>query len=365
MDVAVVGGGLVGMSTALYAARAGASVTVYEAASHRGAGQSGHNSNVVHSGAFYPPGSLKAQLALRGRALLEDFIVANALPLLRCGKLVIGQVGESERFDTIVSRAKANGVPHEILGSKADIAAVEPLVTGERAMLLPEVGVTDFVAVLEALEDELALAGGSIEYMSLCVMEGTRLIANDRDVKPRHVVIAAGTGYNALSRDRTWRVLGFRGAYRPVASVAPSRLVYGVPDPSRPFLGVHLTPGLDGSTTAGPTATPHAPFAPRLLPLVARNFPAALGELRRRFLTHAMQEDVRRYVPDARIGRDIVRSGVRAQAVDRRGRFVDDFVIVGGSEVTAVVNAPSPAATACLAIGEHIAAGVLEKMASA
>lgn len=353
------------MSTALHAARAGASVTVYEAASQRGAGQSGHNSNVVHSGAFYPPGSLKAKLALRGRAQLEDFIAANGLPLLRCGKLVVQQVGESKRFDAVVSCASANGVPHEILNTAAEITAVEPLVTGERAMLLPEVAVTDFVAVLEALEDELALAGGSIQYMSRCVMEGSRLIANDRDIKPRHVVIAAGTGSNSLIRDRTWRVLGFRGAYRAVTSVAPSRLVYGVPDPSRPFLGVHLTPGLDGSTTAGPTATPHSPFSPRLVPLVARNMPAALGELRTRFLAGAMQEDVRRYVPDAQVARGIVKSGVRAQAVDRRGRFVDDFVVVSEPGVTAVVNAPSPAATACLAIGEHIAKGVLKAMASA
>lgn len=351
------------MATALSAARAGASVTVYEEALHRGAGQSGHNSNVIHSGAFYPPDSLKAKLALRGRELLEEFIAANHLPLMRCGKLVVQQQGEADRFDGLVDRARANGVPHEVLGSAAEIAAVEPGVTGQRAMMLPGVAVTDFVAVLQALEDELVVQGGSITFSSRCVLQGTRLIADDRGVEFRHVVIASGTGYNQLSRDRTWRVLGFKGSYRAVSSPGPGRLVYGVPDPARPFLGVHLTPTLDGSILAGPTATPHTPFAWRLLPLVARNVPAALDEFNTRFYSGAMQRDVRRYVPDARLGREIVRSGVRAQAVDRRGRFVDDFVIASEPGVTAVVNAPSPAATACLAIGEHVARIVLEQMA--
>ncbi|MCJ7831906.1 MAG: FAD-dependent oxidoreductase [Actinobacteria bacterium] len=364
MEVAVVGGGLVGMATALYAARAGAEVTVFEADPHRGAGQSGHNSNVIHSGAFYQPGSLKASFALRGRELLEEFIEANDLPLKRCGKLVVQQDSESERFDRLVDRARANGVSHELLGSPAEIAAVEPMVTGQRAMLLADVAVTDFVAVLEALEDELALAGGSVEYMARCVMEGSQLLADDHDVRSRHVVIAAGTGYNELSSDKTWRVLGFRGTYREVALPAPGRLVYGVPDPARPFLGVHLTPALDGSVAAGPTASPHPPFAWRLVPLVARNVPAAFGEARTQLFAGAMQKNVRRYVPDARVERGIFKSGVRAQAVDRRGRFVDDFVIVREPGVTAVVNAPSPAATACLAIGEHIAREVLEQMAT-
>lgn len=361
MDVAVVGAGLVGVSTALSLARRGASVTVYEAASSIGTGQSGHNSNVIHSGAFYVPGSLKADLAIRGRAMLEEFIHANKLPYLRAGKLVVQQKGEGDRFDELVRRASANGVEATVLGSRSALRDFEPLASGERALWLPSVAVTDFGLVLEALVDEASLAGVDVECMSPCVMEGSRLLASDRDVRPKHAVIAAGTGFNKLCSDKRWRVMGFKGSYRSVTSPRPERLIYAVPDPRYPFLGVHVTPSTDGAITAGPNATMHPPIvAGRALALAARNARRGIGELSTRFSATAMRSQVRRYVRDAVLGREVVKYGVRAQAVDRFGRYANDFVVVDGPEATFIANAPSPGATACLAFGEHIATRVLE-----
>ena len=363
MDVAVVGAGLVGISTALHLARRGVGVIVYEVAPSLGAGQSGHNSNVVHSGAFYAPGSLKTAFAMRGREMLEDFIHANKLPYRHVGKLIVQQKGEAERFDELVKRSSANRVEATVLGSRSALHDFEPLVVGERALWLPSVAVTDFVAVLAALADEASLAGAEIEYMSPCVMEGSRLLVNDRDVKPRHVVVAAGVGFNSLSSGKEWRVIGFKGSYRSVASPKPERLIYAVPDPRYPFLGVHVTPAIDGTVTAGPNATMHPPIAAgRAFLLAARNARRGLQELPARFSAGAMQSHVRRYVPGAVLGLEIVKCGVRAQAVDRRGRYADDFVIVDRPGGTFVANAPSPGATACLAIGEHVATRVLDSL---
>jgi len=364
MDVAVVGAGLVGISTAFHLAQRGVSVTVCEEAPSAGAGQSGHNSNVLHSGAFYEPGSLKADFAIRGRKMLEDFIHSSGLPYRRVGKLVVQQRGEGQRFDELVGRASANGIEATVLGTPGALREFEPLVSGDRALWLPSVAVTDFSEVLAALVDAASLAGVQVDYRSRCVIQGSRLLSNGRDLKPRHIVVAAGVGFNRLCADKAWRIVGFKGAYRSLSSPQPERLIYAVPDPRYPFLGVHVTPAVDGSVTAGPTATMHPPIpAGRALLLAARNVRRGLGELPTRFSSKAMQSHVCRYLPAAELGRDIVKFGVRAQAVDRLGRYADDFVIVNRPGMTFVANAPSPAATACLAIGEHIAEGVLGRMA--
>jgi L-2-hydroxyglutarate oxidase len=343
MDVAVVGGGLVGAATALHLTRAGLDVTVFEEAQGPGAGQSGHNSNVIHSGAFYEPGSLKAEMALRGRAQLERFIQENGLPIERIGKLVVQQHGESRRFDRLVGRATANGVAHTVLGSPTAIREVEPLAAGERALWLPDVAITDFVAVLEALTDAVSLGGGQVEYQCPCRIEDGRLLANDRYIDARHVVVAAGVGFNRLCRDHTWRIVGFRGSYRRIRSPRPTHLIYAVPDPRYPFLGVHVTPSLDGTITAGPNAMLAAPVAVgRTAALTGRNVRAGVTEITSLLLPGTMQRKVQNYLPGAQLDRAMVKTGVRAQAVDRFGRWADDFVIAREPGVTFVANAPSP-----------------------
>lgn len=362
MDVAVVGGGLVGMATAVRLVREGLEVGVFEQERALGMHQSGHNSNVIHSGAFYEPGSLKAQLAVRGRAMLEDFVQEHRLPLERVGKLVVQQRGEDRRFDELAARASANGVAHEVLGSPSAIRDVAEQVTGERALWLPDVAITDFRSILEALADEVRAGGGDFSLQARGYLSHGRLIAKDRYVDVRHVVFATGAGFNRLRVGAPqWRVIGFRGSYRALERPDIGRLVYGVPDPRYPFLGVHVTPTLSGGALVGPNATLTRPLAGRALFLAMRNVRAGLRELRGR--RHArMERAVRRYLPDASVGREVVESGVRAQAVDRWGRFADDFVVVEEPGVTWVANTPSPAATACLAIGEHLASRVIERL---
>jgi L-2-hydroxyglutarate oxidase len=361
-DVAVVGGGLVGMATAYRLVEAGMRVTVFEKASELGTGQSGHNSNVIHSGAFYTPGSIKARLAAEGRRLLEDFIAEHDLPLDRIGKLVVKQEGQDRLFDDLVDRADANRVEHAVLGSADELRAFEPLATGAAALWLPNVAVTDFLAVLRALAEQVQAAGGRVRLGTDVRRAGGSLHVDGYE-RPRHVVVAAGTGFNALCRDATWRVVGFKGSYRELLDPRPRHLIYAVPDPRYPFLGVHVTPDVTGNTMVGPTATLHAPLAlGRTLRLVARGPAAAASEVGAWLLPDVMTKRVQRYVPEAVVGREVVKAGVRAQAVDRRGRYADDFVFGREPGITFVANAPSPGATACLAIGAHIANVVIEDL---
>lgn len=361
-DVAIVGGGLVGMATAHRLLTSGMQVTVFEKGTRLGAGQSGHNSNVIHSGAFYVPGSLKARLAAGGRRMLEEFIAQNDLPLARVGKLVVQREGEDRLFAELVDRAAANGVESVVLGSAGELRELEPLATGTAALWLPRVAVTDFLAVLEALARKVREAGGRIRLGADVRMAGGSLSV-DGYPRPRHVVVAAGTGFNTLCRDKTWRVVGFKGSYRELRSPRPRRLIYGVPDPRYPFLGVHVTPDVSGDTTVGPTATLHRPLAVgRTAFLAVRNRRTAVSEVSAWLSPSVMTRRVRSYVPEAIVGREVVKAGVRAQAVDRRGNWADDFVFLREPGITFVANAPSPGATACLAIGEHIAAEVMKDL---
>lgn len=361
-DVAIIGGGLVGMATAYRLLEAGMRVTVFEKASRLGAGQSGNNSNVIHSGAFYVPGSLKARLAISGRRMLEEFIERNDLPLARVGKLVVKKEGEDRLFADLVQRAGANGVENVVLGSTEELREFEPLVLGEAALWLPSVAVTDFLAVLRALAEGVRAAGGRVQLGADVRLSGGSIRA-DGYPPPRHVVVAAGTGFNALCGDDTWRVVGFRGSYRELLSPRPRRLVYGVPDPRYPFLGVHVTPDVFGNTMVGPTATLNSPFAlGRTAHLAVRNRKTAVSEVGAWLLPTVMTKRVRRYLPGAVLGREVLRTGIRAQAVDRRGRWADDFVFGRRGDVTFVANAPSPGATACLAIGAHITDAVMRDL---
>jgi L-2-hydroxyglutarate oxidase len=361
-DVAIIGGGLVGMATAYSLVMSGMRVTVFEKGLHLGSGQSGHNSNVIHSGAFYVPGSLKARLASSGRRMLEEFIEHNNLPLGRTGKLVVQRSGEERLFSELVDRAKANGVESVLFGSIGELRQFEPLVSGTAALWLPRVAVTDFLAVLEELARKVREAGGGVRLgVDVSVTEGSLSVPGY--ARPRHVVVAAGTGLNVLCRDKTWRIVGFKGSYRELLSPPVSRLIYGVPVPRYPFLGIHVTPSLTGSTMVGPTATLHRPLAVGRVGFIAiRNWRTAVSEMSAWLSPSVMTRRLRRYVPEAIVGREVIKAGIRAQAVDRSGRWADDFVFLRQPGYTFIANAPSPGATACLAIGQHVAAEVLKEL---
>lgn len=395
-NVVIVGGGIVGLATArqLLVARPNLDIVVLEAAPRVGAHQSSHNSGVLHAGVYYEPGSRKAQWCVQGKAALEHWCDEHGIPVHRVGKVVVAtHVGELDRLADLDRRARANGVPGLTRLDAAGLAEVEPHVTGVAALHSPGTAVVDFGEVTRGLAAEVTARGGDIRLHSPVV----DLRVSNADavaVTPSHevhadvLVTCAG-----LQSDRMAAMTGhldglavvpFRGSWALLGGDA-ARLVrgnvYPVPDPTMPFLGVHLTPRPDGLVLVGPNAvlagSRHGyrrgavdmrdlldvARHPGSWALAARYGAAGARELWLDRVSRAQLAQVRRYLPD--VGPADLQpgpSGVRAQLVDRAGRLVDDFVLGGGRRVAHVRNAPSPAATACLAIGAAIRDEVLDRL---
>ncbi|WP_395695938.1 L-2-hydroxyglutarate oxidase [Nocardioides sp.] len=391
--VGVVGGGIVGLAVAreLTRRRPGTRVLVLEREDRVAAHQTGHNSGVVHAGIYYRPGSLKAQLCTRGRGLLRDYCAEHALPYDECGKLVVA-VGHDElgRFDALEATARENGVPGLRRVEGTDIAAIEPHAVGVAALHSPHTAITDYVAVAERLAQDVRDAGGSVLLST--PVTGVERRASGIDVvsgATRHrvdrLVLCGG-----LESDRLGvlaggtpapRIVPFRGEY---LAVVPEKadwvrgMVYPVPDPRYPFLGVHFTRRVDGSLEIGPNAFlalsrrsyGRASVRPRDVAetlawpgfwrFSARHWRTGLDELRGVLSVPAYLRSAQRYVPGIGLA-DVRRRGLglRAQAMARDGSLVDDFVIDQLDGVTSVRNAPSPAATSSLAIAEHVVDRVL------
>ena len=396
-DVAVVGGGIVGLATAAALQATGPPtprVVVLEAEPEVAAHQTGHNSGVIHSGLYYPPASLKARTCARGRELLYAFCAAERLPHRRCGKLVVATAPEElDALAELERRGRANGLAPQRLDA-AGIREREPHAAGSAGLWVPETGVVDFAAVARALA---ARVGGAGEVRTRARVAAVRrfpggllLEAGGDRLRCRHLVNCAGLESDRVARRcgvrAPLRIVPFRGRYYHLVA-ASERLVHGllypVPDPSFPFLGVHLTRTIDGRVHAGPNAFlslrrgGYAGFAfswrdtaatflyPGFWRLAARFWRTGARELRRGAGRSAFARDLRRLVPEIAPA-DLAPggSGVRAQAVDRHGRLVDDFVFRDAPRMTHVLNAPSPAATAGLAIGETIAERVLRALAA-
>jgi L-2-hydroxyglutarate oxidase LhgO len=395
-DVVVVGGGIIGLATAraLQSARPGLKLAVIDKEHELGRHQSGRNSGVLHSGVYYAPGSLKAGLCRRGKAAMERFADEHAIPFRKLGKLIVAVDGsELPRLAELRLRADANGVPDLRDLSGEEIAEIEPSVVGVRALHVPHTGVIDYGAVLLALADEIRGRGADflLGREARSVSETARGVAVETPQGPLDAgaVIACA----ALQSDRlaqrsgvaaATRIVPFRGDYYTLhgASAGLVRgLVYPVPDPRFPFLGIHFTRRVDDTVLAGPNAVlALAREGYRRASFVRRDAIAALGfrgvwrfafryrriaaaELWRDLSKRAFVADMRRYVPavsgaDATFGP----SGVRAQAMRADGTLVDDFVIEGGNRAMHVLNAPSPGATASLAIGEELARRALRDL---
>jgi (S)-2-hydroxyglutarate dehydrogenase len=394
--VGVVGGGIIGLAIAREVAlrRPGTRVVVLEKEDRVGAHQTGHNSGVVHAGIYYRPGSLKAELCTRGRLLLRDYCAAHSLPYDERGKLVVA-VDSSElgRLDALERSARDNSVPGLRRIDGPEITSIEPHVTGLAALHSPETAVTDFVAVVEALAEDVRTAGGE-------VLLGTPVVALDRldhregaghrwrvqtPAEPHlfdRLVVCAGLQADRVGRwadgQPSPRIVPFRGEY---LSVVPEKqelvrgLVYPVPDPRYPFLGVHFTRRVTGELELGPNAVLALAREgygrgdlrwadvrdvltwPGSWRMAARHWRTGVREVRGSLSVSTYLRDAQRYVPDLR-REDVVRGrcGIRAQAVDRDGELVDDFRIHQADGVTTIRNAPSPAATSSLAIAEHVVA---------
>jgi L-2-hydroxyglutarate oxidase LhgO len=393
VTVGVVGAGIIGLAVAreLSRRRPDTPVVVFEAADHVGAHQTAHNSGVVHAGIYYKPGSLKAQLCARGRRLLRDYCAEHGLPYQECGKLVVA-VDESEvpRLDALEDTATRNGVPGlRRLGAGA-IADIEPYAVGLGALHSPETAITDFVAVARRMARDVEDAGGSI-LLSTPVTGVSREAggvvvwsAAERHRVDR-LVICGGLQADRVSRMADGqdepRIVPFRGEYMTVhaeKSALVRGMVYPVPDPRYPFLGVHFTRRVSGALEVGPNAVlaldrqgyrrrdvraadvRSLATWPGFWRLARRHWRTGIDEVRGSASVRTYMRRAQRYVPG--IGPDDVvrgRIGIRAQAVDRDGTLVDDFRINEADGITCVRNAPSPGATSSLAIAEYVVGRML------
>jgi L-2-hydroxyglutarate oxidase len=397
-DVLVVGGGVVGLSTAYALTRAapGTRVTVLEKEPSTALHQTGRNSGVIHSGLYYRPGSLKARFAVQGAAEMTRFCAEHGVPHEITGKLVVATDREElPRLHALVQRGRENGIPVRELGP-AQIAAREPHVRGVAAIHVGTTGLCDFAAVARTLARLVGETGGAVrtgaEVTAIDRRTGRGVAVRTADgavLRARALVNCAGLHCDRVARlagdDPGMRVLPFRGEYHeliPARTGLVKGLVYPVPDPAFPFLGVHLTRGLDGTVHVGPNAVPAtaregydrrtlrpAELAgvlayPGAWRLARRHWRFGAGELRRSLSRRAFTAAVRRLLPE--VGPQDLRpapAGVRAQAVLPDGSLADDFLLADAPHTVHVLNAPSPAATAALPIGREIAARVLGRLA--
>ena len=393
--MAVIGAGIVGLATAyqLLERRPDLRVAILEKEPTIAAHQTGHNSGVLHAGLYYAPGSLKAQLCREGKASLETFADEHGIPVERCGKLVVALTDdELPRFEALRERALANGVEGlEVVGPER-IGEIEPHAAGICALWSPHTAIIDFRRVAGALAALIQTRGGTIHTAR--EVTGIRTIRDDRvlettagDLVTRNIVACAGLWADRVARltgnPGRERIVPFRGDYytlTPDARPLVRGLVYPVPDPRFPFLGVHLTRRIDGEVWAGPNAVlafARAGYRRRdlnlrdlgdtfrhrgFLRLAGRYWRMGAIEMWRDVSKRAFHAEVQRYVPDLRSDQLVFGpSGVRAQAVDPDGTLVDDFRLGGDRHVLHVRNAPSPAATASLAIGARLADQALER----
>ncbi len=384
----VVGAGIVGLAVAreLVRRHPGATVTVLDKEDHLAAHQTGHNSGVVHAGLYYEPGSLKARLCRRGSGLLRDFCAEHSVAYRELGKVVVAtDAAELPALQRIEERARANGVPDLRRLSAAELRDVEPHLAGVAAVHSPRTAVVDYVAVCEALAADVASSGGQVLLSHR--VRGVRsragrveVLAGERVHAFDALVSCAGLGTDdvaALAGARAdTRIMPFRGEYFRLAPDAAQRvrgLVYPVPDPRYPFLGVHLTRTVRDDVLVGPNAVLALALEgyswgqasgrdllamaawPGSLRMARQHWRTGVRELRTSLSRREFTRHAQRYLPNLS-SEDLLRApaGVRAQAVRRDGALVDDFVVQSVGNVLLVRNAPSPAATSSLAIAEHV-----------
>jgi L-2-hydroxyglutarate oxidase len=387
-DVAIIGGGIVGVATGMALARRGtARVVLLEAEPTLAAHQTGHNSGVIHSGLYYKPGSLKARNSVEGRQALYRFCAEHRIPHERCGKIVVAvDPSELPALEELERRGRANGLEGLRRLRGAELKDYEPAVEGIAGLLVPDTGIVDYGAVTKAYAGIVTAAGGEVRTgtrVLRVLRRSDRLVLETTSgpVETRTLINCAGLQSDRVARlcgvDPGVTIVPFRGEYY---EVVPERralvrnLIYPVPDPRFPFLGVHFTRMIGGGVEAGPNAVlafrregyTRTSFSardtlamiawPGFWRMAATYWPMAFEEWHRSFSTRAFVKALRRLVPELRAG-DVRRAGagVRAQALDRQGRLVDDFHIVEAERMVHVLNAPSPAATASIAIGEDIA----------
>jgi L-2-hydroxyglutarate oxidase len=388
-DVVIVGAGILGLATAneVLSRRKGTTIVVLDKESDVAVHQTGHNSGVLHSGVYYKPGSLKAKLAVQGRASMVRFCHDNGIAHDVCGKVIVAtQADELGRLQALFDRSVANGVDARVIG-RDELLELEPHAAGIRAMHVPSTGIVDYKDVCRTLAGLVASAGGSVvrsvKVLGLSDRPGGGVIVqtDKGDVAAGILINCAGLHSDTIANiddaiDDGTHIVPFRGEYYEIHGDRRSlvnNLIYPVPDPSFPFLGVHLTRMMDGSIHAGPNAVlalaregyrwrdvsfgqlrAHATDA-GLWRLGRKHWKTGAGEVWRSINKKAFVTALQRLVPDL-VADDLSPSsaGVRAQALRPSGELVDDFAIAHTARSVHVLNAPSPAATASLEIAHTI-----------
>lgn len=387
-SVGIVGGGILGLAIGreLLNRYPGISVVLFEKEDQLAKHQTGNNSGVIHAGIYYKPGSLKAELCTRGRDLLYEFCDEHAMPYRQCGKLVVA-VDESElgRLDALEKSATANNVPGLRRIESEEITDIEPNSSGLVALHSPETGITDYTAISLALGKEIEAGGGRILLSSAVTDinasgDSIEVITESGTERVDRLVLCAGLQSDRVAKlvggDAEPRILPFRGEYMNVTADKQEMvrgMIYPVPDPQYPFLGVHFTRRVSGELEVGPNAllalkregyrkrdvslADMGSIAswPGFWRMARTHWRTGMKEMRGSLSVRSYMKVASQYVPD--IGaKDVVRggAGVRAQAIDRDGSLVDDFRIVQSNGVVSVRNAPSPAATSSLAIAEYV-----------
>ncbi len=388
-DLIIIGGGIVGLATALEAQRRrpGRRVLVVEKEAKVGSHQTGHNSGVIHSGIYYKPGSLKAQTCVEGARRMVEFCGEHGLPCRVVGKVVVA-TGEEERpaLEELHRRGVANGVPGVKMMSAAELREVEPHAAGVAALGVPGTAITDYSLVAAKMAELVYAGGGAVrakaKVTGFRASDGEQVVETTSGAYGAPVAVnCAGLHSDRLCRmagaDPEVRIIPFRGEYYSVSAEKRGlvrALVYPVPDPKFPFLGVHLTPTVHGGLEAGPNAVlalaregyrkrdvrlrdvTEALLYPGFWRMAARYWRSGVAEVVRSFSKSRFAGALQKLVPELR-SEDLESggAGVRAQAVERDGSLVDDFRIVRQERMVHVLNVPSPAATASLAIGSKIA----------
>jgi len=389
MRIAIIGGGILGLAAGRLLARERSDVDVvlFEKEAALAQHQTGRNSGVVHAGLYYEPGSLKARLCRRGGELLRAFCLEHELPYDECGKVLVAtRADELPRLERVFERAQANGVTEARLIDSTELHALEPHAAGLAALHSPTTAIVDYSMICRALAAEMREHGALIRTSApvrRVEWEGDHPRVELDDGSSLHadrLLVCAGLHVDRLARasgePAEPRIVPFRGEYfrlRPHRSNLVRGLVYPVPDPTLPFLGVHLTPTVDGSVLVGPNAV--LAYAregyrkrdistadlwdtvswPGMWRVARRHWGSGAREVVRSLSKRAFVREARRYVPELR-AEDVVRApaGVRAQAIDRDGTLVDDFRLDVARNAVWVRNAPSPAATSSLAIAEEL-----------
>jgi L-2-hydroxyglutarate oxidase LhgO len=384
--VGIIGAGIVGLAVARQLAASGVAVTVFEKEAAVAQHQTGHNSGVVHAGIYYAPGSAKARMTRRGVGLLKDYCIQKGLVYQELGKLVVARdEGEVVKLRELERRSRINQVPGLKWLDTAALRELEPDVAGVAALLSPSTAITDYPAIARSFAADVTSAGGQVLLGTAVTGLRVKGDAVEVDTPGRSftfgkLIICAGLQADLLAAAagdaRAPEIVPFRGEYlrlTPPAARRVKRMIYPVPDPRYPFLGVHLTPRVDGTADLGPNAVlalaregyrrtdvnladlARLGTSGAFWRLARQHWMTGVREYRGSFIRRAYLAEARTYLPWVTIA-DVTSApaGVRAQAVDSDGALVDDFRISQTGPVTSIRNAPSPAATASMAIAEHI-----------